>query len=313
MKVLYIANPLEKWPAGKETTGIMVQEASRRGARTYVCCHKDIAVAGPDPQALVTEIKPKQGEWGFEKLHQSRLDLSSFDVIHMRTDPPFDLSYYFVTLVLQMAAKHSLVVNDPVALRGLNEKLACLAFPDLIPESLVSSDLNEITQFVESIGGRAVLKPLYRCSGQGMALLQGASGQISTLVKEALHKEQGHVLIQRYIPGITKGETRLTVIGGRVAGVMRKVPKEGSFLSNLSFGASVEKCELTKRDLEITERLAPFLRQHGIHLAAVDLIDGYLSEINITSPGLLVEMNELNGSRLEVELEDWIEGLLKAR
>jgi len=313
MQVLYVADALSRWQVEAETTPLMVREARRRGAVTFTCTGSDLGFDGATPVARVAEITPRAGELGFELGEVARRPLADFDVIHLRVDPPFDRPYYFLTLVLEAAAATGvLVINDPVAVRSHNEKLAALLFPELTCETLVSADPTEIAAFTAQVGGRAVLKPLYRCSGQGVQLLEGSDQEVSARAAEALSEHGSHVLVQRFLPAVLeRGETRLTVIGGEVAGWMCKTPQQGSILANLDFGAKVSACDYTDKEARIMAQVGPFLSAHGLHLAAVDTIDGHLTEINITSPGLLHEMNQINGSRLEVKLEDLIQQLVR--
>ncbi len=305
MNVLFVADPYPRWKLATDTTALMLRETCRRGNRAAICVIEDLYLDADRPMARVRSIVPAAAGLSFELGEPEPRALEDFAVIHLRTDPPFDLPYYLATLVLEMAARNSLVLNDPVALRGINEKLSVLRFPDLICENLVSADPDAIEAFVHRVGGKAVLKPLYRCSGQGVLLLD-ARGPLRTDITAALADNRGHVMLQRYLPGVVEGETRLIVFAGRVAGWLAKVPASGGFLSNLDFGATVNACAYTDREERVMARVGPFLDAHGVLFAAVDVIDGYLSEINITSPGLLHEVNLVNGTRIEVELEDLI-------
>ncbi|MFH1808751.1 MAG: hypothetical protein ABIJ09_08395 [Pseudomonadota bacterium] len=306
MRALFVADPVGKWKVDRDTTPLMLRELWRRHGEAWLCTVAELSLRDGEPRAWARPVSPGLCGASLELGSAQNLVMADFDVVHMRTDPPFDMNYYLATQVLELASAHTLVVNDPLALRNLNEKLLILRFGAHAPESLVSADVDAISNFVAEVGGRAVLKPLYRCSGQGVILLESGT-ELQTALPRVLDDNRGHVMVQRFLPGVTRGELRAMVIDGRVAGCMLKVPRPGAFLSNLDAGASVQACELTPPERALLEEVGTWLAAHGVLFAAVDLIDGLLSEINITSPGLLHEMNVLNGTQLEIELQDAVE------
>ncbi len=228
------------------------------------------------------------------------LDLESFDLAVIRKDPPFDETYVALLLLLQ-ELRRPVVVNDPVTLLQRNEKLSIFLFPEYITSTLVVSSPGRICDFVREQGGTAVLKPLFSCSGKDVHLLRDGAAGLEETVIAATRGGTLPVMIQRYLPEVTAGETRVFLLEDRVLSVIKKVPAAGAFKANFDFGARGVTHELTGREREICFRVGKFCRREGIYLSALDLIGGFLSEFNITSPGLLVESNRVNKTRCEGE------------
>ena len=241
------------------------------------------------------------------------MELGFFDIVHIRSDPPFDLEYYYSTLLLEMAPRNTLVVNDPRSLRDLNEKLAIFNFPKYVADSLVTYNAEEAADFVGALGGKAVAKELSKCSSRGITLLEGSRSDLLAKLEPLVSCGGGQILVQRFLEGVKEGETRVTLIDGKPLGVMKKVPRKGSFLASMDFGAKAKSYELNERELELSTRVGAFLFERGVVFAALDIIDGWLSEINITSPGLLRHCNDVMGTNLESELEDALERRLSTR
>jgi len=311
MKVLYICNSVERWNFKEDTTPLMIAEAESRGKKTYYTSADKLFCSNYEIFAEFFEIGIKPIK-PFYKLSKIKIDsIKSFDVIHIRVDPPFDLKYYYTTILLEMVTKDVLVVNSPEALRSLNEKLSILNFPQFITDTFVAYNTDRALHFINSIGGKAVAKSLRECSSKGIVLLEGSEKQVSKEIKKIFAIWSQPILFQKYLPQVVHGETRITLIDGKVAGYMKKIPEQGNFLASLDFNASVQCCELTPRDRELSNIVGKFLKDNEILLAALDVIDGHLSEINITSPGLLKHTNEVMGIKLEAVLEDVIDEMIK--
>jgi glutathione synthase len=253
------------------------------------------------------------------------MNLADFDVIHIRTDPPFNVEYYYTTLLVERASSsthrlgyepipHSngpLILNKPESLRTLNEKLAIFYFPEYVTDSLCTYNVKEACDFVASLGGRAVAKELATCSSKGVTLLQGGEEKIRPVLERLTNSGEGPILLQRFLEKVKEGETRVTLIDGLPLGYMTKIPAKDNFLASMDFGATSKPCVLTAREEEISLSVGSFLKDRGVIFAALDLIDGHLSEINVTSPGLLKHTNEIMGIELEAVLEDKVEEWLK--
>ena len=313
MKTLYITSPITKWKFDEDTTPLMIAEVRKRGGETWMSTPRDISVKDSAVSARCKTIELTDSS-PFHCLGKEEYrPLGDFDVIHLRTDPPFDLEYYYTTIFLEMVPTNTLVLNEPNSVRYLNEKLAILLFPDFITETIVTFDVEEGADFVQSVGGKAVAKELSQCSSRGITLLEGSRASIVEKLKPLVSSGGGQIMIQRFLEGVVEGETRITMIDGEPLGVMKKVPAKGSFLASMDFGAVGEPCQLTERDKQLCKAVGNYLSRQGILFAALDVIDGHLSEVNLTSPGLMRHTNEVMGIKLEEALEDAVERWVKER
>ncbi len=312
MKTLYITSPISKWKFDEDTTPLMIDEVRRRGGTTWMSTPREISVVDGVLRTRCRTIE-LHDESPFHCLGQDEdLAMGDFDVIHLRTDPPFDLEYYYTTIFLDMVPANTLVLNRPSSVRYLNEKLAILLFPDYITDTIVTFDVEEGADFVERVGGKAVAKELSQCSSLGITLLEGSREENIKALSPLVNSGGGQIMIQRFLTGVVDGETRITMIDGKALGYMKKVPKKGSFLASMDFGAVGVACELTDRDKELCKVVGEFLQKEGILFAALDVIDGHLSEVNLTSPGLMRHTNSVMGIKLEEALEDAVEKWLAA-
>ncbi len=298
---LWILDPWEQLRIERDTSVLLMNEALQQGWSVHSASDREIyrnnrglyarARGHGEPITPATSPGTPAGE---------ELDLEEFDLVIIRKDPPFDETYLALLLLLA-GLRRPRVVNPPETLLACNEKLSIFFFPDYIPPTLVTASPDRIGDFLRQAGGAAVLKPLFSCSGRGVHLLRsGATGLEETLAAATAGGRQA-VMLQRYLPAVTGGETRVFLLGDRILSVMKKVPEPGSFKANFDAGARGEPHRLTGREREICFRVGKFCRRRGIALAALDLIDGCLSEFNITSPGLLVESNRVNRTRCQEE------------
>ena len=221
-------------------------------------------------------------------------DIDSFDYVMMRKDPPFDLEYLYQAQLLSQCTKAK-VINPGQALANFNEKLSILQFPDLITNTVVSSNRNELKSFIQE-HGQTVLKPLDLMGGSGIKLLNINQDNLEAELEESTEGYKTRVMIQKYIPEIkTHGDRRIIVINGKAEAGLLRIPKDGDFKVNMAAGGSVADYDLTEHDHKICARLAPWLEANGIVLAGIDLIGDYLTEINITSPTCFQEINRSKG------------------
>ncbi len=308
--VLFILDPFET-PSGrynfeKDTSHLLMLELQRRG---HTVCYSDprdlMATEGClSVKTRRVEILDKAPYFFFEEGRY--LELDRFQLIWVRKDPPVDAAYLYMTQLLSLVSARVPVLNAPRALRDWNEKLTSLRFPRWMPPTLVSSDKHEISRFLEE-RGRAVLKPLSGFAGLGVRLL-------SLERKDEAHEEIDAatrigtlpVIIQAYLDKVRLGEKRIFLVEGRPLGALLKIPREG-FLANPDQGARVVSTSLTAREKKICADLSPFLRKEGVFFAGIDLIDGALTDINVTSPGLVWEWNEAENKRHERTIVDRVE------
>jgi glutathione synthase len=301
-KSLWILDPLEKLRIETDTSILLMNEALRQG--WAVCSVPDFDIfrdnRGLRGPARRHERPITPAILGEPEITED-LDLESFDLVVIRKDPPFDETYLALLLLLS-GLRRPLVVNRPGTLLRRNEKLSIFLFPEYITSTLVTSSPARIREFVRAEGGTAVLKPLFSCSGRGVHLLRSGGDDPAEVIAEATGGGVRPVMIQRYLAGVTAGETRVFLLEDRILSAIRKVPAPGSFKANFDSGARGEPHRLTPREREICFRVGNFCLREGIYLSALDLIDGCLSEFNITSPGLLVESNRVNRTAAQTEV-----------
>lgn len=226
---------------------------------------------------------------------QAQVDLADFDVVWLRQDPPFDMGYITTTHLLDMIHPKTLVVNDPFWVRNFPEKLLVLRFPDLTPPTAIARDLDTIRDF-KARHGDIILKPLYGNGGAGVFRLDENDRNLASLHEmfSAINREP--VIVQKFIPAVAKGDKRIILVDGQPVGAINRVPQEGETRSNMHAGGRPEKVGLTPRDLEICAAIGPTLRDHGQIFVGIDVIGDYLTEINVTSPTGIQELERFDGT-----------------
>ena len=222
------------------------------------------------------------------------IDLSQTDVILMRQDPPFDLAYITATHILEHLADRVRVVNDPAGVRNAPEKLLITYFPELMPPTLITRDIEAIREF-RARHGDIIIKPLHGFAGHGVFHLKPDDDNFSGLVEMMASMNNEPWMIQKFLPVATLGDKRIVVLDGDPVGVFRRMPAAGEVRGNMRVGGRAEASPLTPRDLEICERLKPVLRERGLYLVGLDVIGDYLTEINVTSPTGLLTADQLEG------------------
>lgn len=307
MRSLFVMDPLASINGRTDSTYAVMRECHRRDHQVFACeprqlfAHQGQAFAGVQRVAVLDEAP-----W-FKALAPTDAALSTFDVVWMRKDPPFDMSYVFATYLLDMVAEPTLVLNDPIGLKVFNEKLWAMQFVDLHPPTLLSREPARLEQFVRSQSGRAVLKPWDGNGGRGVLVTHGADRNLSSMIELLTEGGRASVIAQPYLERADEGDKRIMLFDGEPVGAMLRVPTQDDFRGNMHAGAATVATELSDRDREICERLGPHLRQHGQVWVGIDVIDGWLTEINITSPTGFHELRDLYGNRLEVDLVDLVE------
>jgi glutathione synthase len=232
------------------------------------------------------------------------LDLEGVDVILMRQDPPFDMAYITATHLLELLPEDGpLVVNDPAAVRNAPEKLFVLHFKELMPPTLLSFDRDEIRAFWKE-HGEIVLKPLFGNGGAGVFHLRPGDDNLNSLLEMYGSVYREPVMVQRYLPEVRKGDKRIILVEGEALGWMLRVPQPGDHRGNMHVGAQVKACDLTESDRIICDAIGPRLREMGLLFVGIDVIGTRMTEINVTSPTGIQEINRLMGLRLERTVTD---------
>jgi glutathione synthase len=298
-------------PLGDSTFAMMLEAQARQHTVHYytpdTLSLRDNAVTAS--VAPITVIDRPKGEH-FSLGEFTRVDLSTYDVVLMRQDPPFDMNYVTLTHLLERIHPKTFVVNPPAAVRNAPEKILVTAFPDLMPPTLVTRDRQMIREFRRE-HGTIILKPLYGNGGAGVFHIGDGDMNLSALIElfEANFREP--FMVQRYLPEVRKGDKRIILIDGEPVAGLNRVPQEGEARSNMHAGGRPELSELTAREREICARIGPALKERDMIFVGIDVIGDYLTEINVTSPTGLQEIDRFDGVSLEGKVWDAIESKVR--
>jgi glutathione synthase len=229
------------------------------------------------------------------------------DVVMMRTDPPVTIPYLYTTYVLDYVdPTHTLVMNSPQGLRTANEKMYALQFAQAIPETIVSRDKTVIQKTVER-WGRAVLKPLGGKAGEGILFLEQGDRNLNSMAEISTQQGREPVMIQTYLPAAKDGDKRIILLDGDPIGAVNRIPTGNEFRGNMAVGGRVAPVPITDRDREICQQLAPTLRRDGLMFVGIDIMGGYLTEVNVTSPTGIREIDRLDNVRLGEQVIKWVQ------
>ncbi|MCQ0970600.1 glutathione synthase [Paracoccus sp. TK19116] len=240
------------------------------------------------------------------------VDLAEFDVVWLRQDPPFDMGYVTSTHLLERLTPDVLVVNDPFWVRNAPEKLMVLDFPDLTPPTLIAREPAAIRRFRERHGD-IIVKPLYGNGGAGVFHLRPDDPNLSSLLETFAGINREPMIAQKYLPAVVNGDKRIILVDGEPVGAINRVPAKGEARSNMHVGGRAEKVGLTAREREICDRIGPVLREKGLIFTGIDVIDGWLTEINVTSPTGIQELERFDGVNAAALIWEAIERRLSNR
>jgi len=308
MRHLFIVDPVPGLNPDADTSVVFMRDAARRGHRVATCGVAELSVgAGGRAHGRWSEMRVREGRDWFAVEAQGAGELSEFDVVWMRKDPPYDLNYFFVTHLLDLVPPTTLVVNAPRGLREVTEKLFILQFPELCPESLVSRSIPELLDFRRKLGGEMVIKPLDGCGGEGVFHLTAEDRNVSAILELGTRHGTTYQIAQRYIPEVRDGDKRIIVVEGEPVGAVLRRPQHWETRANFHVGGTAVKAPITLRDREICARIGPALREYGIVFAGIDVIGQWLTEVNVTSPTGIQEINRLDGVVLERVVLDAVE------
>ena len=293
-----------------DSTFMLALEAQKRG---YDVLHYEPGrLAMRDGQILVVaepmEVRREAGNH-YTLGEPSEINLSSVDVVLMRQDPPFDMAYITATHLLEHIHPNTLVVNDPREVRNAPEKLFVTRFPEFMPPTLIASDREHILAFREEHQD-IIVKPLYGNGGAGVFHITPGDENLNALLEMFSENYREPIIVQKYLPAVREGDKRIILIDGEPVGGTNRVPAEGEARSNMHVGGQPVKTQLTKREMEICEAIGPELKSRGLIFVGIDVIGGMMTEINVTSPTGIQEINRFNDVALEAGIWDAIEGKL---
>ena len=317
LKVAVQMDPIESINIDGDSTFALMLEAQARGHALWhyevrhMALREGIQRQGAQREdRLVARARPVRVErkrgahYNFEA--ETVLDLGSMDVVLMRQDPPFDMAYITATHLLEHIHPKTLVVNDPASVRNAPEKLLVTHFPDLMPPTLITWDVDAIRGFRTEFGD-IIVKPLFGNGGAGVFRIKPDDENLASLLEMHFARSREPLMIQRYEPAVRQGDKRIILIDGEPLGSINRVPAAGESRSNMHVGGRPEKSGLTPRDREICAAIGPTLRAQGLIFVGIDVIGDYLTEINVTSPTGIQEIARFDGVHLEQAIWDSIE------
>ena len=296
MKVAVQMDPIGAVDIDADSTFRMAEEAAARGHSLFYYHVDDLAwnegrVVATGWDLTVRRVKGDHFELGEKRVQ----DLSEMDVVLLRQDPPFDMGYITNTHLLELIHPKTLVVNDPFWVRNCPEKLLVLDFADLSPPTMIARNLDHIKAFRETHGDM-ILKPLYGNGGAGVFKLKADDSNINSLHELFTGINREPLIAQKFLPAVTEGDKRVILVDGEAVGAINRVPAKGETRSNMHVGGRPEKTPLTDRDIEICERIGPLLKERGLIFVGIDVIGGLLTEINVTSPTGIQELERFDGT-----------------
>jgi glutathione synthase len=308
LKIAVQMDPIESINPRGDSTFAMMLEAQARGHRIDYYVPQTLALRDNVVSAEVAPItvfdKPKGEHFALGEF--ARADLSTYDVVLMRQDPPFDMNYITISHILERLHPKTFVVNPPAAVRNAPEKILVTEFPQLMPPTLVTRDRAQIHAFRKE-HGNIIVKPLYGNGGAGVFFITGGDQNLNSLIELFEQSFREPYMIQKYLPDVRKGDKRIIIVDGEPVGAINRVPAEGEARSNMHVGGRPELIDLTPRDREICATIGPALKERDMIFVGIDVIGDYLTEINVTSPTGIREIKRFGGPDIAVLIWDAIE------
>jgi glutathione synthase len=291
-KALFVLDPPETFSPTADSTYVMVTEALRRGHEPYGALLRDLSLHASHAFANARPLGFREGDDTLRFIDApARRPMSDFDVVVMRKDPPVDQGFMTSTWILDRAG--TLVINHPAGLRSLNEKLSIAAFAEFTPRTFVSRDADELREILAKLGGRMIVKPVYGFGGREILLAREDDPNLGSLLEIATAEGTRWTVAQEYVPAASEGDKRILLVDGAPIGAVLRVPAQGEIRNNFHAGGSPVRVELDANDKAICEAVGPMLRETGQFFVGLDVIGGKLTEINVTSPTGMQEINRL--------------------
>ena len=316
MKFAFIIDPIDRLDPGHDTSVALMEAAQEQGHQVWITEASLLSVVAGKASALMrrvdlTPVKLIDGHWvaaeiwyDLDKVEQ--IWLEDMDAVFMRTDPPVTVPYLYATYILDYVdPAKTKVINSPKGLRAANEKMYALQFAEAIPETIVSQNKSVIRDTVERWVA-AVLKPLGGKAGEGILFLEAGDRNFNSMIEISTRQGKEPVMIQTFLPAAKDGDKRVILLDGEPIGAVNRIPSGSEFRGNMAVGGRVAPVEITERDREIARQLAPSLQRDGLIFVGIDIIGGYLTEVNVTSPTGIREIDRLNDLCLGHQVINWI-------
>jgi glutathione synthase len=300
-------DPIQSIDIDGDSTFALALEAQARGHSLFYYLPKNLSLNDGVVVARGQDLTVRREQGNHATLGEERqIELSIMDVVLLRQDPPFDMGYITATHMLERIHPKTLVVNDPGHVRNAPEKILVTEFPELMPETLITANKDDITAFRNEYKD-IIMKPLYGNGGAGVFRVREGDENLNSLFEmfEQFYREP--IIVQRYLPEVRQGDKRIILVDGKAAGVINRVPAEGETRSNMHVGGRAIKSEMTARDHEICETIGPMLSERGLIFVGIDVIGDYLTEINVTSPTGIQEIDRYDGVNLSAQIWEAIE------
>ncbi|CAM5773929.1 glutathione synthetase [Labrys miyagiensis] len=300
-------DPIERINIKGDSTFALMLEAQARGYALSVYTPDTLSQRNGTVSAITKPVTVQDVEGDHVRSGApARTDLSTFDVVLLRQDPPFDMGYVTTTHILERIHPKTLVVNDPFHVRNAPEKIFVTEFPDLMPATLITRDKGEIEAF-RAEHGDIVMKPLYGNGGAAVFKVATQDPNFGSLYDLFASMSREPWVVQHFLPQVSEGDKRIILVDGVAAGAVNRVPQPGDIRSNMVRGGAAMPTDLSRREIEICERIGPALREKGLIFTGIDVIDGHLTEINVTSPTGLRAIKRLGGPDLAAQIWNAIE------
>ena len=316
MKLAFIIDPIAKLDPAHDTSVALMEAACRKGYQVFITSMNTLSVKDGKAWAFlqpahIYQVPLVDGKWQvpnpwYEVSEGKFQPLENMQFVWMRPDPPVTNEYLYATYILDYVdLTKTKVLNSSQGIRAANEKMYALQFTQAIPKTIVTADKGTIRDFVAA-EGKAVMKPLNGKGGEGILFLEMGDRNINSLIEISTNIGKTPVMVQEYLPDAQKGDKRIILLNGEPIGAVNRVPQSGEFRGNMAAGGSAAKVNITDRELEICTQLAPTLKRDGLMFVGIDVIGGYLTEVNVTSPTGMREIDRLNGVFLGDQVMNWL-------
>ena len=307
LKIAFQMDPIGGVNINADSSFRLAEEAQARGHELFFYTPDRLRFDEGKVRARVWPLQVRRVQGDHATLGEEvDLDLAQIDVVWLRQDPPFDMAYITSTHLLDMVRATTLVVNDPFWVRNYPEKLLVLQYPQLTPPTMIARSLTDVRAF-KARHGDIILKPLYGNGGAGVFRLDASDRNLSSLHEMFTGFSREPLIVQKYLPAVAKGDKRVILVNGEAVGAINRVPADGETRSNLHVGGRAEKIGLTDRDLEIVATIGPLLRERGQVFVGIDVIGDWLTEINLTSPTGIQELERFDSVNIAAKIWQVIE------
>ena len=307
-KIGFQMNPIGELNLKTDTTIRIVENYFKNGNDVFLFQPNDVFLEENQIFAFVRKVIFVKSNANLEIFDiiladEIKIELKDMDIIWIRQDPPFDMNYITSTFLLEKIENDVLILNNPSAIRNSPEKIMVTNFSELMPKTLITKNSNSIDDFCNK-NGVCVIKPLYSKAGDSVFILDKNDKNYKSILEYFLNKYQEQVVVQKLIENVSLGDKRIMLLDGEILGVVNRVPKKNSVISNLAFGGIAEKCELSEKDIIICEKIKYKLKELGLFFVGIDVIDGMITEINVTSPTGIVSYFNLTKENKVIDIVD---------